>query len=390
MVGAYAVGVHGHPRATKDLDIWIDASPENAGRVMNALRASGAPLGELDARDFETPGTGFMMGKPPRRIDVLTQIDGVRFADVAPRAVEASFDGVPTQVIGFEISWPINARPGGFRTSRMFARWNAFAPSSRGEQCERSRSQVVGGVLVAPSSSRLRFIDLATSSETLRTWTLSPAFRSWTPSRSMMVQKGQAVATVSAPEAMISSVRLWFTRVPIFSSIHIRPPPAPQQKPCSLLARQLDAGVGAGGEGVEDVAGGIVFAVPAPEVAGVVEGQLARAAVGLGGVGHRVHLDLAALHQLANQLGVVADLEVAAQLRVLVLDRMQAVRAGGDDLLHLLGVHQLDVLLRFHLVQHLVAGAPRRIAGAAFFQAQHGEIDAPFAHHLDERAASAS
>jgi len=51
----------------------------------------------------------------------------------------------------------------------------------------------------------------------------------------MMVQNGQAVATVSAPEARISSVRLWFTRVPIFSSIHMRPPPAPQQKPCCLL-----------------------------------------------------------------------------------------------------------------------------------------------------------
>jgi hypothetical protein len=102
VVGAYAVGVHGHPRATKDLDIWIDASPENAERVMNALSAFGAPLGELEARDFETPGTGFMMGNPPRRIDVLTQIDGLRFADVSPRAIEASFDGVPTQVIGFE------------------------------------------------------------------------------------------------------------------------------------------------------------------------------------------------------------------------------------------------------------------------------------------------
>jgi len=50
----------------------------------------------------------------------------------------------------------------------------------------------------------------------------------------MIVQNGHAVATVSAPEARISSVRLWFTRVPIFSSIHIRPPPPPQQKPRSL------------------------------------------------------------------------------------------------------------------------------------------------------------
>ena len=102
VVGAYAVGVHGHPRATKDLDVWIEASPENAARVMSALKDFGAPLGELDARDFETPGTGFMMGNPPRRIDVLTQIDGVRFDEVVPRAVEASFDNVPARVIGLE------------------------------------------------------------------------------------------------------------------------------------------------------------------------------------------------------------------------------------------------------------------------------------------------
>ena len=102
IVGAYAVGVHGHPRATKDLDVWIEASPVNAARVMNALRVFGAPLGDLEARDLETPGTGFMMGKPPARIDVLTQIDGVRFEEVAPRAIEASFDGVPARVIGLE------------------------------------------------------------------------------------------------------------------------------------------------------------------------------------------------------------------------------------------------------------------------------------------------
>jgi predicted nucleotidyltransferase len=102
VVGAYAVGVHGHPRATKDLDIWIEASAGNAARVMNALQAFGAPVGDLEVRDFETPGTGFMMGNPPRRIDVLTTIDGVRFDEVAPRAIEASFDGVSAKVIGLE------------------------------------------------------------------------------------------------------------------------------------------------------------------------------------------------------------------------------------------------------------------------------------------------
>jgi hypothetical protein len=102
VVGAYAVGVHGHPRATKDLDVWIETSAENAAKVMRALRAFGAPMGDLETRDFETPGTGFMMGSPPRRIDVLTKVDGVRFEEVEPRAIEASFDGVPTKVIGLE------------------------------------------------------------------------------------------------------------------------------------------------------------------------------------------------------------------------------------------------------------------------------------------------
>src|SRR5262249_29872330 len=87
----------------------------------------------------------------------------------------------------------------------------------------------------APSISRRRFIDFATSSETLSTATLSPALRSCTPSWSMIVQKGQAVATVLAPDASTSSMRLWLTRVPIFSSIHMRPPPAPQQNPCCRL-----------------------------------------------------------------------------------------------------------------------------------------------------------
>ena len=102
VVGAYAVGVHGHQRATKDLDIWIEASPDNSVRAVSALRAFGAPLGDLKAVDFETPGSGFMMGNPPRRIDVLTHIDGVRFEDVAPRSVAANFAGVTARVIGLD------------------------------------------------------------------------------------------------------------------------------------------------------------------------------------------------------------------------------------------------------------------------------------------------
>src|SRR5438270_1867561 len=79
VVGAYAVGVHGRPRATKDLDVWIEASAANAERVLRALQRFGAPLGDLTEADLATPGTGFQMGMPPRRIDVLTKISGVEF-----------------------------------------------------------------------------------------------------------------------------------------------------------------------------------------------------------------------------------------------------------------------------------------------------------------------
>ena len=79
IVGAYAVGVHARPRATKDLDVWIEASVENARKVVLALKVFGAPLDEVGEGDFARAGTGFMMGIPPHRIDILTQISGVSF-----------------------------------------------------------------------------------------------------------------------------------------------------------------------------------------------------------------------------------------------------------------------------------------------------------------------
>jgi hypothetical protein len=100
VVGGYAVGVHGRPRATKDLDVWIEASADNARRVMQALRDFGAPLGDLAEGDLETPGTGFKMGEPPSRVDILTQIEGVRLEDVWPRRLETSFGPVRCGVIG--------------------------------------------------------------------------------------------------------------------------------------------------------------------------------------------------------------------------------------------------------------------------------------------------
>ncbi len=80
IVGGYAVGAHGHPRATKDLDIWVEPTADNAARVYDALCNFGAALSDLQPTDLATPHYGFMMGLPPRRIDVLTTISGVDFA----------------------------------------------------------------------------------------------------------------------------------------------------------------------------------------------------------------------------------------------------------------------------------------------------------------------
>src|SRR5882724_512788 len=72
IVGAYALALHGRPRATGDLDVWVDPTAENARRVMRALAAFGAPLGEVHEADFTTPGVTYQIGIAPGRIDVLT------------------------------------------------------------------------------------------------------------------------------------------------------------------------------------------------------------------------------------------------------------------------------------------------------------------------------
>ncbi len=103
VVGAYAVGVHGHPRATKDLDVWVDATVANAPKVIQGLAAFGAPLGGVTQADFESPGVGLQIGVTPGRIDVLTQISGVTFDEAWPARVAAKFGGeLEAQVIGIE------------------------------------------------------------------------------------------------------------------------------------------------------------------------------------------------------------------------------------------------------------------------------------------------
>jgi hypothetical protein len=79
LVGAYALAVHGVPRATGDIDLWVRPSPDNAPRVWNALATFGAPVSNVRTQDLGTPGLIDQIGVTPRRIDVITSIDGVGF-----------------------------------------------------------------------------------------------------------------------------------------------------------------------------------------------------------------------------------------------------------------------------------------------------------------------
>lgn len=93
VVGGYAVAVHGHPRYTGDLDLWIDREPDNARRVLRALHDFGFGSLELAASDLLTEGRVVQLGYPPLRVDLLTSLSGVTFDECYPRRVEVDLDG---------------------------------------------------------------------------------------------------------------------------------------------------------------------------------------------------------------------------------------------------------------------------------------------------------
>jgi len=99
VVGAYALAAHGLPRATQDLDLWVGTAGRNPERVRQALIRFGAPLGDLSLADLRRPDLIFQIGVAPQRIDVLTSIDGVEFAQAWPQRLEADLGGVRVPVI---------------------------------------------------------------------------------------------------------------------------------------------------------------------------------------------------------------------------------------------------------------------------------------------------
>ncbi len=104
VIGGYAVGVHAEPRATKDLDIFIRGGKENSQAVYAALAAFGAPLLGFSPADFnDERGSGFQIGQPPARIDILQRIDGIDFDEAWQGRVEGLVEGeIPAHVISRE------------------------------------------------------------------------------------------------------------------------------------------------------------------------------------------------------------------------------------------------------------------------------------------------
>lgn len=99
IIGAFAVAFHAKPRFTKDLDIFVESSPENAGRLLQAIDSFGFGALGLSAADF-APGRVTQLGYPPHRIDLVTSIDGVTFDEAWASRVAGNYGGVAVWYIG--------------------------------------------------------------------------------------------------------------------------------------------------------------------------------------------------------------------------------------------------------------------------------------------------
>ncbi len=101
VVGGYALAAHGHPRYTGDIDFWVSHEAANIERLLNTLKAFVFGSLGLAASDFDAD-TVIQLGNPPRRIDLLTRIDGVDFAGCWARRERVAIDGLVLNLIGLD------------------------------------------------------------------------------------------------------------------------------------------------------------------------------------------------------------------------------------------------------------------------------------------------
>ena len=102
IVGAYALAHHARPRATGDLDVWVEPTPENAQRVHAALKAFGAPIAELSASELTHSNLVYQIGVAPRRVDILTSLTGLTFDDAWATRAQGRFGDIACAFLGRE------------------------------------------------------------------------------------------------------------------------------------------------------------------------------------------------------------------------------------------------------------------------------------------------
>ena len=99
LVGAYAMAVHGYPRSTMDIDLWVMPDPKNALLVLQTLGEFGAPVDNLSPDDFQKKDLIFQIGVAPCRIDIITSIDGLNFDNAFSRSELVDIEGIPVHVL---------------------------------------------------------------------------------------------------------------------------------------------------------------------------------------------------------------------------------------------------------------------------------------------------
>jgi hypothetical protein len=99
VIGGYAVAIHGHPRYTKDIDIWIEISEENSQKIITALTEFGFGL---TAQDFQEPHQIIQLGYPPNRIDLITSPDGIDFQTCYDSKIEVMLDDIAVKFIDLD------------------------------------------------------------------------------------------------------------------------------------------------------------------------------------------------------------------------------------------------------------------------------------------------
>ena len=100
VVGGYAVGYHGHPRTTGDLDFLVEISAENSEKLVKAIEDFGFQSLDLTADDFQKPNQIVQFGFPPYRIDLITTVEAVGWEEAWANRVDDEIDGIPTHIIG--------------------------------------------------------------------------------------------------------------------------------------------------------------------------------------------------------------------------------------------------------------------------------------------------